>query len=30
MGDAGQAVAKGITWDGVIEKLVGAARATVP
>jgi len=30
MGDAGQAVAKGITWDGVVEKLVGAARATVP
>jgi glycosyltransferase involved in cell wall biosynthesis len=30
MGDAGQAVAKGITWDGVIEKLVGAACATVP
>jgi len=29
MGEAGQAVAARITWDGVVEKLVGSARATV-
>jgi hypothetical protein len=30
MGEAGQAVAARITWDGVVEKLVGSSRATVP
>jgi len=30
MGEAGQAVAARITWDGVVEKLVGSGRATVP
>lgn len=30
MGEAGHAVAARITWAGVVEKLVGSARATVP
>jgi len=30
MGEAGRAVAARITWDGVVEKLVGSGRATVP
>jgi glycosyltransferase involved in cell wall biosynthesis len=30
MGEAGQPVAARITWDGVVERLVGSARATVP
>ncbi len=30
MGEAGRTVAARITWDGVVEKLVGSARATVP
>lgn len=30
MGEAGRTVAARITWDGVVEKLVGSARASVP